>query len=235
MSGNIGKVAIVTGASSGIGAAVAEGLARAGMRVMLAARREDRLKTLTASLRQEGCAVDCRVTDVADRLAVQRLADATVSAFGRIDALINNAGVLTFSFLSEGDVEAWDQMIDVNIKGVLYGIAAVLPVMQQQKSGHIINISSTSAHGVVAGGAVYGATKCAVNAISEAFRQEAGPTIRSTIISPGAVTSAASMKSPFPQAPSPTPFSSPCPSRRMSTSMRSSSARPRRYSNSLRH
>ena len=111
------------------------------------------------------------------------------AAFGRIDALVNNAGVLTFSFLAEGDVEAWEQMIDVNIKGVLYGIAAVLPVMQRQNSGHIINISSTNAHGVKAGGAVYGATKSAVNAISEAFRQEAGPTIRSTIISPGAVTS----------------------------------------------
>lgn len=189
MTEKIDKVAIVTGASSGIGTAVAEGLAQAGLRVMLAARREDRLTALVERLRTEGGAVDHLVTDVTDRQAMQRLADRTEAVFGRIDVLVNNAGVLTFSFLEERDIDAWEQMIDVNIKGVLYGMAAVLPVMRRQNSGHIITISSTNAHSVKAGGAVYGATKSAVSAISEAFRQEAGPMLRSTLISPGAVTS----------------------------------------------
>jgi NADP-dependent 3-hydroxy acid dehydrogenase YdfG len=121
---------------------------------------------------------------------MQRLADATVAAFGRIDVLVNNAGVMTISTLAQGDVDAWDRMIDINVRGLLYGIAAVLPVMRRQDSGHIVNLSSTMAHGgQSAGAAVYTATKAAVRAISEAFRQEAGPNIRSTIISPGAVTS----------------------------------------------
>jgi NADP-dependent 3-hydroxy acid dehydrogenase YdfG len=190
MSSKIDKVVIVTGAGSGIGAAVAEGLVKAGARVMLAARREDRLATLAKQLRANGGAVDYLATDVADRRAMQRLADATLAAFGRIDVLVNNAGVMTLSTLADGDVDAWDQMIDVNVKGVLYGIAAVLPVMRRQNSGHIINLSSTMVfRGPSASAAVYTATKAAVSAISEAFRQEAGPNIRSTIISPGAVTS----------------------------------------------
>jgi NADP-dependent 3-hydroxy acid dehydrogenase YdfG len=190
MSSAVDKVVIVTGASSGIGAAVAEGLVKAGARVMLAARREDRLAALAERLRAGGGVVDYLATDVADRQAMQRLADATVAAFGRIDVLVNNAGVMTLSTLAEGDVDAWDQMIDINLRGVLYGIAAVLPVMRRQDSGHIINLSSTMAHGgQSAGAAVYVATKAAVSAISEAFRQEAGPNLRSTIISPGAVTS----------------------------------------------
>jgi NADP-dependent 3-hydroxy acid dehydrogenase YdfG len=190
VASTIGKVVIVTGASAGIGAAVAEGLARAGARVMLAARRDERLSALAERLRAEGGVVDYLATHVGDRGAMQRLADATVAAFGRIDVLVNNAGVMSLSTLAEGDVDAWDQMIDINLKGVLYGIAAVLPVMRRQNSGHIINLSSTMAHGgQSAGAAVYVATKAAVSAISEAFRQEAGPNIRSTIISPGAVTS----------------------------------------------
>jgi len=190
MASTMDKVVIVTGASAGIGAAVAEGLARAGARVMLAARREERLSALAERLRAEGGVVDYLATHVGDRGAMQRLADATVAAFGRIDVLVNNAGVMTLSTLAEGDVDAWAEMIDINLKGVLYGIAAVLPVMRRQNSGHIINLSSTMAHGgPSAGAAVYVATKAAVSAISEAFRQEAGPNIRSTIISPGAVTS----------------------------------------------
>jgi NADP-dependent 3-hydroxy acid dehydrogenase YdfG len=173
VASTIGKVVIVTGASAGIGAAVAE-----------------RLSALAERLRAEGGVVDYLATHVGDRGAMQRLADATVAAFGRIDVLVNNAGVMSLSTLAEGDVDAWDQMIDINLKGVLYGIAAVLPVMRRQNSGHIINLSSTMAHGgQSAGAAVYVATKAAVSAISEAFRQEAGPNIRSTIISPGAVTS----------------------------------------------
>jgi NADP-dependent 3-hydroxy acid dehydrogenase YdfG len=190
MSSAVDKVVIVTGASSGIGAAVAEGLVKAGARVMLAARREDRLAALAAQLRADGGVVDYLATDVADLQAMRRLADATVAAFGRIDVLVNNAGVMTLSTLADGDVDAWDRMIDINLRGVLYGIAAVLPVMRRQDSGHIINLSSTMAHGgQSAGAAVYVATKAAVSAISEAFRQEAGPNLRSTIISPGAVTS----------------------------------------------
>jgi NADP-dependent 3-hydroxy acid dehydrogenase YdfG len=190
MPSAVDKVVIVTGASAGIGAAVAEGLVKAGARVMLAARREDRLAALAGRLRADGGVVDYLAADVADQKAMQRLADATVAAFGRIDVLVNNAGVMTLSTLAEGDVDAWDQMIDINLRGVLYGIAAVLPVMRRQDSGHIINLSSTMAHGGrSAGAAVYVATKAAVSAISEAFRQEAGPNLRSTIISPGAVTS----------------------------------------------
>jgi NADP-dependent 3-hydroxy acid dehydrogenase YdfG len=190
VASTINKVVIVTGASAGIGAAVAEGLARAGAHVMLAARREERLAALAGRLRADGGVVEYLATHVGDRGAMQKLADATVAAFGRIDVLINNAGVMSLSTLAEGDVDAWDEMIDINLKGVLYGIAAVLPVMRRQNSGHIINLSSTMAHGgQSAGAAVYVATKAAVSAISEAFRQEAGPNIRSTIISPGAVTS----------------------------------------------
>jgi NADP-dependent 3-hydroxy acid dehydrogenase YdfG len=181
------KVVIITGASSGLGEATAKRLAASGAKLMLAARREDRLKELVATIAKSGQTVDYLVTDVSDRAQVEALAQKTLSTYGRIDVLVNNAGLMPLSPLDELKVEEWDQMIDVNIKGVLYGIAAVLPTMRQQKSGHIINLSSVAGHNVFASGAVYCATKFAVKAISEGMRQESNGEIRSTNISPGAI------------------------------------------------
>ncbi|MEH2061243.1 MAG: SDR family oxidoreductase [Nostoc sp.] len=181
------KVVIITGASSGLGEATAKRLAASGAKLMLAARREDRLKDLVAAIAKSGGTATYRVTDVADRAQMEALAKETLSAYGRIDVLINNAGLMPLSPLDQVKVEEWDKMIDVNIKGVLYGIAAVLPIMRQQKSGHIINLSSVAGHKVFPGSAVYCATKYAVRAISEGLRLESNGEIRSTNISPGAV------------------------------------------------
>ena len=181
------KVVIITGASSGLGAATAELLAASGAKLMLAARREDRLKELVAAISKSGWTADYLVTDVSDRAQVEALAQKTLSTYGRIDVLINNAGLMPLSPLDALKVDEWDRMIDVNIKGVLYGIAAVLPTMRHQKSGHIINLSSVAGHNVSPSGAVYSATKFAVKAISEGMRQESKGEIRSTNISPGAI------------------------------------------------
>lgn len=189
MSEITAKVVIITGASSGIGAATAEHLAAAGAKVMLAARREDRLLELVNRIRAAGGIAAYCVTDVSDRAATTRLAAATLALYGRIDVLVNDAGVMSIAPLSKLSVEEWDRMIDINVKGVLYAMAAVLPTMQTQKSGHVVNVASTLAHVPRGGAAVYCATKAAVLSISEAFRQEIGPDIRTTVISPGAVTS----------------------------------------------
>ena len=181
------KVVIITGASSGVGEATARRLGASGAKLMLAARREDRLKDLVAAIQKTGGTVAYRVTDVADRAQVQALADATLETYGRIDVLVNNAALMPVSPLDQIKVDEWDQIIDVNLKGVLYGIAAVLPTMRQQKSGHVINLSSIGGHKVFPGAAVYCATKYAVRAISEGLRLESNGEIRSTIISPGAV------------------------------------------------
>ncbi|MBW4452306.1 SDR family oxidoreductase [Nostoc sp. XA013] len=181
------KVVIITGASSGLGEATAKRLAASGAKLMLAARREDRLKELVAAITKSGGTATYRVTDVVNRAQVQTLAKETLTTYGRIDVLINNAGLMPLSPLDQVKVEEWDQMIDVNIKGVLYGIAAVLPIMRQQKSGHVINLSSVAGHKVFPGSAVYCATKYAVRAISEGLRLESNGEIRSTNISPGAV------------------------------------------------
>jgi len=181
------KVVIITGASSGVGEATARRLGASGAKLMLAARREDRLKDLVAAIQKTGGTVAYRVTDVADRAQVQALAEATLETYGRIDVLVNNAALMPVSPLDQIKVDEWDQIIDVNLKGVLYGIAAVLPTMRQQKSGHVINLSSIGGHKVFPGAAVYCATKYAVRAISEGLRLESNGEIRSTIISPGAV------------------------------------------------
>lgn len=181
------KVVIITGASSGLGEATAHRLAKAGAKLMLAARRENRLKDLVSKIEQNGGTAQYQVTDVTDRSQVEALAKATHQAYGRIDVLVNNAGLMPLSPLDETKVDEWDRMIDVNIKGVLYNIAAVLPIMRQQQSGHIINLSSVAGHQVFPAGAVYCATKFAVKAISEGIRQESNGQIRSTNISPGAV------------------------------------------------
>jgi len=182
-----GKIVIITGASSGLGESTARHLADRGAKLVLAARREDRLKSLAEELEAKGTEVLWQVTDVTDRKQVESLAAATKKKFGRIDVLINNAGLMPLAPLDALKVDEWEQMIDVNIKGVLYGIAAVLPTMREQHSGHVINLSSVAGHKVFPGGAVYCATKYAVRALSEGLRMEAGDEIRSTNISPGAI------------------------------------------------
>jgi NADP-dependent 3-hydroxy acid dehydrogenase YdfG len=181
-----GKVVVITGASSGLGEATARRLANEGAKLVLGARRLDRLQALA---KEFSLGNDAAVeTDVTDAGQVRRLVDHAVATHGRIDVLINNAGLMPQSPLERGKIEDWDRMIDVNIKGVLYGIAAALPHMKAQKSGHIINVSSVAGHKVRAGGVVYSATKTAVRVISEGLRQEVKPyDIRTTVISPGAV------------------------------------------------
>lgn len=181
------KVIVITGASSGIGEASARALAREGARLMLGARREDRLRNLVSELTRahENAAATYVVTDVSQRDQVTALIESAVSQYGRIDVLINNAGLMPLSYLDERKVDEWDRMIDVNIKGVLYGIAAALPHMRKQHSGHIINIASVAGLRVLPSFSVYSATKFAVRAISEGLRQESGGEIRSTVISPG--------------------------------------------------
>ncbi|MCH7683001.1 MAG: SDR family oxidoreductase [Gemmatimonadetes bacterium] len=183
------KVAIITGASSGIGEATARRLAESGARVVLAARRVERLEALAADIeRREGTAL-VAPTDVTDERSVQRLARTALDAFGRIDILINNAGIMPLSPISKLRVEEWDRMIDVNIKGVLYCIAATLPTMLEQGSGHIINVSSVAGRRPFPSGTVYSATKFAVRAISQGLRLELSPIngIRVTDIEPGVV------------------------------------------------
>ncbi|NHN30811.1 SDR family oxidoreductase [Paenibacillus agricola] len=181
------KVIIITGASSGIGEATAKLLAQNGAKIVLAARREDRLQTIVSQIEKEGGEAIYKTTNVASSEDMQKLAQFALKQYGRIDVLVNNAGIMPVSQLNELQVQEWDQMIDVNIKGVLYGIAAVLPTMREQKSGHIINISSVAGYSVSPTSSVYSATKFAVRAISEGLRQEESPAsnIRSTIISPG--------------------------------------------------
>lgn len=184
------KVAIITGASSGIGEATAKVLAKEGAKVVLAARRKDRLQQLKHEIEQEGGTALVVVTDVTNRKEVQNMADQALEAFGSIDILVNNAGLMPLSFVTKLHEEEWDKMVDVNIKGVLNAVAATLPQMVEQKSGHIVNISSTAGRRVTPGSAVYSATKFAVAAFSEGLRQELAPrhNIRVTAIEPGAVT-----------------------------------------------
>ena len=180
------KVIVITGASSGIGEAVARKLSNAKMKVVLGARREENLKRIAHELSQDGAEVRYQVTDVTKQEQVQSLVELANSEFGRVDVIINNAGLMPLSFLSQGKVNEWEQMVDVNIKGVLYGINAALPLMREQESGHIINVASIAGHIVFATGAVYCATKHAVRALTEGLRQEE-KNIRATIISPGMV------------------------------------------------
>lgn len=182
------KVVVITGASSGLGEATARLLSREGAKVVLGARRANRIQLLAKELTSAGGMALAITTDVTDAAQVQKLVDAAVESYGRIDVMINNAGLMPLSPLERLKIGDWNRTIDVNIKGVLYGIAAVLPHMKRQLSGHIINVSSVSGHKVGPGAAVYAATKYAVRALSEGLRQEVKPyNIRTTIISPGAV------------------------------------------------
>lgn len=191
MSNNIsGKVVVITGASSGLGEATARHLSALGARVVLAARRKDKLDSLVAELVEAGGEAVAYQTDVTSQQDVNAMIQGAVDTFGRIDVLINNAGLMAIAPLSEGRVDEWDRMIDINIKGLLYGVAAALPVFQRQNSGHFINIASVAALKVFSpGGTVYSGTKFAVRAISEGLRHEVGGNIRTTTIEPGAVDS----------------------------------------------
>lgn len=182
------KVIVITGASSGLGEATARMLAQHGAHLVLGARRLERLEALASDLRATGAQVEVKATDVTQAEQVQALVGLALERHGRVDVMLNNAGLMPHSPLDRRRLEDWDQMIDVNIKGVLYGIAAVLPTMQAQKSGHIINVASVAGHKVRAGSTVYSATKHAVRIISEGLRQEVKPYgLRTTILSPGAV------------------------------------------------
>jgi len=183
-----GKVILITGASSGIGEGIARELAAAGAKVLLGARRTDKLERIAAEIREHGGIVDIRALDVTDRAAMVAFAQAALDLWGRIDVLVNNAGIMPLSPLSAGKLDEWGRMVDVNIKGVLWGIGAVLPVMERQEAGQIINIGSIGALQAVPTGAVYCATKFAVRAISDGLRQETS-NIRVTCVNPGVVES----------------------------------------------
>ena len=180
-----GKVVVITGASSGIGEATALLLAARGAKLVLGARGLDRLEALSARIAQAGGEVMHARTDVKKRADVSALVQLACEQHGRLDVLINNAGFSSLSPLDDLRVEEWEDMIDTNLKGVLYGIAAALPVFRQQGSGHFVNVASTAAHRIVPNMAVYCGTKFAVRAISEGLRQEAGDKLRVTVISPG--------------------------------------------------
>jgi len=183
-----GKVVVITGASSGLGEATARHLAERGATVVLGARRAERLQLLVDEITRGGGKATAVVTDVTDPVQVQTLVDAAVEQHGRLDVILNNAGVMPHSPLERRKIDDWNRTIDINIKGVLYGIAAALSHMQRQKAGHIINVSSVAGHKVGKNNAVYAATKTAVRVITEGLRQEVKPwNLRTTIISPGAV------------------------------------------------
>ena len=180
-------VIAITGASSGIGQATARLLAKHGHAVVLGARREKELAKLAAELNDAGGRAVYRVTDVTRRADLEALVAHAIERFGRLDAIVNNAGIGPISRFDALRVDDWDAMIDVNLRGTLYGIAAVLPVFARQDSGHIVNVISTAGIKIVPTMGVYAATKNAVRTVTEALRQEAGPRLRVTEVSPGMV------------------------------------------------
>ncbi|MBA2173953.1 SDR family oxidoreductase [Halobacillus locisalis] len=189
MSKLTNKAAIITGASSGIGKAIAHHLAKEGANVVLAARRSERLQELAEEIQKEhGTEAKVVETDVTKKADVENLVKQTKESFGSVDVFVNNAGVMLLSFLKNDHVDEWEQMVDVNIKGVLYGIHAALPDMLEQGSGHMINVSSVAGHEVFPSSTVYSATKYAVKALSMGLEKElARSNVRVTNISPGAV------------------------------------------------
>lgn len=183
------KIVLVTGASSGIGEATAIRLAAEGHHVVLGARRTDRLQALVEKIHSDGGAASAHRLDVTDRDDVRAVVDRVVEEHGRIDVIVNNAGVMPLSRLDALLVDEWDQMIDVNVRGLLHGIAAVLPHFERQGGGHVVTVASIAAHEVVPTSAVYSASKFAAWAITEGLRLESDPGIRATTITPGVVES----------------------------------------------
>ncbi|MEO2214139.1 SDR family oxidoreductase [Paenibacillus amylolyticus] len=189
MSNVKGKVVVITGASSGIGESTARLLAQHGAHVVIGARRMERLEALASSIRMEGGSVEYHSLDVTRLEEMHTIVDLAQTRYGRVDVILNNAGVMPLSPLESLKVDEWNRMIDVNIRGVLHGIAAGLPVMKKQGFGQFINIASIGAYAVSPTAAVYCATKYAVRAISEGLRQEVGGDIRVTLVSPGVTES----------------------------------------------
>ena len=181
------KVVAVTGASSGMGKAIAIELAKKGAKVVLGARRTEQLQELVDEIKNAGGEATCTKIDVKNKADLVRFVNTAVEQYGRLDVIINNAGVSQLSRIDELDIEGWEEMIDINLKGVLYGMAAAIPIFKQQQSGHIINIISTSGIKIVPMQGVYAGTKNATRTIAEAFRQESNGNIRITGISPGIV------------------------------------------------
>lgn len=191
MNNNIkNKVIVITGASSGLGEATAKYLAERGATVVLGARRENKLKKIVDEINSKGGTALYKVTDVTQKAQVKALVALAFTTYNKVDVLINNAGIMPIAPMSELRVDEWDDMIDINIKGVLYGIAAVLPLFQEQQAGHFINLGSVAGIKVFSpGGSVYSGTKYAVRAITDGLRQEVGGNIRVTTIEPGAIDS----------------------------------------------
>ena len=185
-----GKVVLITGGGTGLGAETARVLASNGAQVAVAGRRKDKLDAVVAAITGAGGNARAYPLDVTHKEQVKIVVDAVIADFGRLDVIINNAGLMPIRPMAEVNTDEWDAMIDVNLKGTLYGIAAALPVFLAQESGHIVNLSSVAGLKVSApGGVVYSGTKFAVSAISEGLRQEVGPKVRVTSIAPGAVDS----------------------------------------------
>jgi NADP-dependent 3-hydroxy acid dehydrogenase YdfG len=182
-----GKVIAVTGASSGIGEAIVKMLSKNGAQVVLGARRKDRLEKIVEEIKEAGGEAAYRVMDVKNREDLTGLVNEAIDKFGKLDVIVNNAGIGQLSRIDDLDIDGWEEMIDINIKGVLYGMAAAIPIFKQQKSGHIVNIISTSGIKIVPMQGVYAGTKNAVRTITEAFRQESNGDVRITGISPGMV------------------------------------------------
>ncbi|WP_449387716.1 SDR family oxidoreductase [Chryseobacterium lineare] len=182
-----GKVIAITGASSGIGKAIAIELSKNGAKVVLGARRTEQLQQLVKEIKNTGGEAIFSQIDVKDKADLVRFVSTAVDQYGTLDVIINNAGVSQLSRIDELDIDGWEEMIDINLKGVLYGMAAAIPIFKRQKSGHIINIISTSGIKIVPMQGVYAGTKNAVRTIAEAFRQESDGMIRITGISPGVV------------------------------------------------
>jgi NADP-dependent 3-hydroxy acid dehydrogenase YdfG len=185
--GIAGKVVAITGAGSGIGAATAERLAAGGARVVLGGRRVDRLDAVADRIVASGGEVAVQETDVRRRADLEALVALAVERFGRLDVLVNNAGIGPISPMADLRTDDWDAMVDINLKGVLHGIAAVLPGFRAQRSGQIVTVVSTAGLKIVPTMAVYAATKNAVRTVLEGLRQEAGPDLRVTAVSPGFV------------------------------------------------